>query len=417
MIASSDALPVARFIRTDTLCPIMTRLLYLEDPYLKEFRAKIVSLDGEWIGLDQTAFYPGGGGQENDLGWIGGKEVKGIRKGERILHRVPNHSFTLGESVDCLLDWERRLEMMKGHTAEHMIFAALSKSVGDMELVKISITPDKKSVMINGKVDWDIVLQAQERVNQLIEIGVPVECFWVKRDDPLLNGVRAKMDRIVGEEIRIVKIDDFDIAACAGVHVRNTGEIGNVIITKFTSARPEGDFEVEFEVGAKALKEALMLAGITLRASILMGAQPQDLLSAVGNLRKQAEVCEESLRDHIREKLDSIEPEKVGGTLIYSGVFPGARKKDLLSAANQMVRGEGKACVILSYDGGIMMVVARSPDLEFDCRQVLESALRAIGGRGGGKPDFAFGGAPSCEEHGEVLRSAMEFLKRSLYKG
>lgn len=395
----------------------MTLPLYLRNPYMKEFTAEITAVEEEWIELDKTAFYPGGGGQDPDTGWIEDTPViEVIKKNGRILHRVSGGSFTAGQHVSCRIDWNRRYELMKGHTAEHLIFSALSREVEGIELVKISIKPEKKSLTVRGQLDWDAVLNAQANVNEIIENEMQVECLWLNRDDPLLQGVRAKLERISSDEIRIIKIGDFDIAACSGVHVSNTKEIENVLITKLNSAKPAGDFEVEFEVGAKARRLALDLAGITLKASELLGAHPHDVIKAIQNLKREAERTRETLSNLIREKIKSLEPERAGDVLIYSGIFPSVDRKVLIDAANRIVRSEGRACVFATVDESLTMIVARSSDLHFDSREILSTALKEVGGRGGGKPEFAVGGSGTPDDYEKALRTAVNTIKRSLLK-
>lgn len=395
----------------------MTLLLYLDHPYMKEFTAEITGIKEEWIELDRTAFYPGGGGQDSDTGWIDDTPVIEVRKeNEKVLHRVPGGSFTVGQHVNCRIDWERRYELMKGHTAEHLIFSALSKLVDEIELVKISIKPERKSLIVRGQLDWDTLLNAQEKVNEIIENGLWVECLSVSREDPMLQRVRVKLERIFDKEVRIIKIGDFDMAACGGIHVGNTKEIENVMITKFTSARPAGDFEVEFEVGARARRLAFELAGITLRALELLGAHPHDMINALHNMKKEVDRCREAVRILIREKLNSIEPERAGDVLIYSGIFPAANRKDLIDAANRIVRADRRACVLIAVDESITMIVARSPDLSFDSREILAAALKEIGGRGGGKPEFAVGGSSASMDSKKALGTAVDIIRQSVLK-
>ena len=116
----------------------------------------------------------------------------------------------------------------------------MNRLVEDLELVKIAITPTKKSFIVKGKLDWDIVLQAETMVNHVIAKNVETEDVQVTRDDPLVAESRVKLERIPGDRIRLVRIGDFDLAACAGVHVLRTGEIGMLLVEKVSSAKPAG---------------------------------------------------------------------------------------------------------------------------------------------------------------------------------
>lgn len=388
----------------------MTRLLYLEDPCLRSFKAMIENIDGDWIELDQTAFYPGGGGQEADTGWIDGLEVIEMKKEERVLHKIPGHTFHERQEVDASVDWERRLELMRGHTAEHMLFSALSNLVEDLELVKISIGKEKKSFIVKGEIDWNVISLAQREVNDTIVRRIDVDCSWMDRTDPLLQEIRIKMDRISDDKVRIVRIGDYDAAACSGIHVPSTGDIMRILITKMTVAKPKGAVEIEFEIGGKAIEKALELATIALKASYLTGSQPEDLMKAIVNLKDETEKARNSLKRYGRQVLDSLKPENISGVNVYKGIYHGLDNKTLMAAANRFVREERTLCVLVTMDYRLMMVVARSPDLTIDCRDLINEALGPIGGRGGGKPEFATGGAPSTENAEEAVDSILRIF-------
>ncbi len=389
----------------------MTELLYLDDPCLQEFKATVTSTDGEWVVLDRTAFYPGGGGQEADTGVIEGLDVTEIQKVNGIGHRVPDHRFHVGQGVECRLDWERRLDLMRGHTAEHMLFSALSHQLDDLKLVKISITPERKSVIVTGNIDWETITTVQGELNRAISHDLDVETVWVNRSDPVLEGIRAKLNRIQGDRVRIVRIGEFDAAACAGVHVPTTGMIGRVLVTKMTAAKPVGSVEIEFEVGDRAVDRGLDLASIALSTSDAMGSHPEDLFKAVENLRSMAESSRESLRQCSRQILDSLQPEEVSGINLYSGIYHGVDRRTVFAAVNRMVRRERTACILICVEDTMMMIMARSDDLNFDCRDLLGRVLEPIGGRSGGKPEFATGGSPSIDDVQEILEGAISLLR------
>ncbi len=241
------------FYRSAWVSMPMTVRLFEKEPYCSEFEATVERAEGDWVVLDQTCFYPGGGGQDPDLGTIEAIEVVEVRSDKgSIRHRVPGHRFQEGQLVKGIIDWPRRYDLMKGHSGEHLLFGSIQQKVEGLELVKIAITPDKKMVMVRGNIDWTIISECQRTVNGVIGEGMESEDIVVGRESPLLEKARVKIDRIHGDSIRIVKFGDFDMAACAGLHVKNTKEIGMLLVTKFTSAKPAGDFEIEFEVGEKA---------------------------------------------------------------------------------------------------------------------------------------------------------------------
>jgi alanyl-tRNA synthetase len=396
----------------------MTRLLYETDPYLGKFDATVTKVQGEWVALDRTAFFPGGGGQDHDIGWMSGLEVKDVRsQDQEILHQVPGHALSAGDRVDCEVDWERRHDLMRGHTGEHILFSILSKMSPELELVKIAITPPKKSLVVRGELGWPTIVQAQEQANEAIAAQLPVSDVWVSKNSEVLKDIRIKVDRIHGDKVRIVTIGDLDKAACAGVHIQNTRELRMLLVTKLTSARPVGDYEIEFETGRRAMQTALRLSSIGLQAAESVKAQPEHLLNALSNLKGELVVAQEAVRAYGKQALKRLEPEKLEGVRLYSGIFDGLDKKTLVDAINELIGEDRTVAIMASVDERLTLIVATSKDLEIDSREVLNRGLRAVDGKGGGGKNFASGGANHPQRAKEALDAAKDGLRALLTAG
>lgn len=389
----------------------MTVRLYEKEPYRSEFEATVERADGDWIVLDRTCFYPGGGGQDPDKGTISGLNVAEVKtEKDAVKHRVPGHGFHSGQTVVGAVDWPRRYDLMKGHSGEHLLFGSIQRKVEDLELVKIAITPEKKMVMVRGNIDWPVLADCQRAVNGIIAKGVESEDITVGKESPLLEQARVKLDRIHGDNVRIVKFGDFDMAACAGVHVKNTREIGMLLVTKFTSAKPSGDFEIEFEVGDRAISTGLELSSLALQASAMLGGTPITLLNSLANQKEELARAKDSVRNYSKDALARIEPSMIGGMKVYSGVFEGIDKKLLMDAANSIVERSSSMCAFAAEDDKLTLIVAANPDLGIDCAMVLNDVLKQVSGRGGGKTTFATGGA--CAR-GQGCRLVDEAIKKA----
>jgi alanyl-tRNA synthetase len=389
----------------------MTRLLYESDPYMTRFDATVEKLNGDWVALDRTAFFPGGGGQDMDSGWIEDLDVVEIKEQEDVWHRVPDHAFSVGQRVEAEVDWERRHDLMRGHTGEHLLFSVLSKINPELELVKIAITPKKKSFIVRGEMSWALLARAQAEANAAIVSQLPISEVWVSKDSPIVKEIRVKVERIHGDKIRIISIGDIDKAACAGVHIQNTRELKALLITKLSSARPAGDYEIEFQTGRDAIESALSLSTISLQASESMGANPEDLVKALDNLKSDLEGKKQTLKKYSKETLANLEPEKYEGVRIYSGSYQGIDKKALVDCANQFAKDDRSICVMSSSDDKLMLIVASSKDLAIDCKEVLIKTLKSFNGKGGGGRNFASGGANTPEEGSNAVKKAVMIVK------
>lgn len=395
----------------------MTRFLYESDPYLTRFDAAVERVDGDWVALDRTAFFPGGGGQDMDAGWIEDLDVVEIKEQGEIWHRVPEHAFTVGQRVEAEIDWQRRHDLMRGHTGEHLLFSALSKINPDLELVKIAISPQKKSFVVRGEMNWALLARAQEEANAAIAAQLPISESWISKESPIADEIRVKVDRIRGDKIRVISIGDIDKAACAGVHIQNTRELKVLLVTKMSSARPAGDFEVEFQTGREAIESALSLSTISLEASESVGANPADLVNALENLKGELESKKQALKRYSREVLSNVEPERYEGVRIYSGCYQGIDKKALVDRVNQLVSSDRSICIMASSDDKLMLVIASSKDLAIDCREVLTETLKSFKGKGGGGKNFASGGANAPEEGSNAVKNAITIVKKSIEAG
>ncbi|MHC1708836.1 MAG: alanine--tRNA ligase-related protein [Methanomassiliicoccales archaeon] len=390
----------------------MTVKLYEADPHLIEFTATVTKVDGEWVVLDRTAFYPGGGGQERDRGTLGGRDVTGIKGKDEISHQVPGHNFVVGSQVTGVLDWENRYGLMKAHTGEHLLYSSLSRRT-EMELVKISLSKEKKVLIVKGHLDWEMVRDAVHEVNDIIAQGAEVTCQHVDRENMGEGGPRVKLDRISDRMVRVVSIGGFDSAACAGVHLKNATEIGMLLVSKFTSAKPAGDWEIEFQVGPEAIRTAVDHSVRSLVLAERMGAMPQDSLTAFDNRDRELTRARESLKAYGKLALSSLQPEKLGEWKFYSGSFVGLDRKMVMEKATEMVTGDNSIAALVCQDDKTFLVLACSSDLKLDCVSMLNSVLSQHGGRGGGKPNFASGGISGQIEPSILLDGIYRLLKSS----
>ena len=213
--------------------------LFEENPYLKEFETKIINLNkkNNLIELGETAFYGKGGGQPGDIGWINTKMKKikvleTLKEDNAILHRVDTiDNLQEGELVKGKIDWENRYKNMKMHTALHLLCAVIPMGVtgGQIGNLKSRLDFNADATSINKE-------EIQEKLNQILKINNEVSYEWIKSEEldkkqELIRTMSVKPPKINGK-IRLVKIGNIDLQPCGGTHVKNTSEIGNIIIGK-----------------------------------------------------------------------------------------------------------------------------------------------------------------------------------------
>jgi len=224
----------------------LTEKLYLTDSYLKEFEAKVISLNESegLVELDKTAFYPTGGGQPSDTGVIefNGKSysVSDVSKsGDRVFHKVSDTSgLSEGATVKGRIDWDKRYQHMKYHTALHIIDGVVFKEGnGSMTGGQIYDDRARADFDILG-LDKDKVLKILEESQQVIDNALPVEVKFLTKEEAEKVPELARTEP--GKELmkkldtfRIIDIKGFDFQLDGGTHVKNTSELGRIELSKY----------------------------------------------------------------------------------------------------------------------------------------------------------------------------------------
>ena len=205
--------------------------------YAREFDAKVESVEGVRVLLDQTAFNPRGGGLVSDTGVLGGLKVpEVVKEGEQIIHMLDTPpGFEPGAVVHGVLDWDRRFRIMRMHTSAHILSAVVNKETGAL-ITGNQISPDQSRVDFSLD-DFDKGKMASyiDRVNEAVARGLEVKTYFMRREEALANPGFVKLANAMPpavDTLRIVEIGDVDTQADGGVHVKNTLEIGKVIGVK-----------------------------------------------------------------------------------------------------------------------------------------------------------------------------------------
>ena len=390
----------------------MSVRIYEQDAYVFEFEGTVTEKDGDRITLDVTAFYPGGGGQTNDIGKICGLDVTDVSvKGNEVWHTVPGHSMNVGDKVWCSVDWERRYDMMIGHTAEHLLFGSLKQEIPELGIVKIFISPESKYVIVDRDVDWDVIKRAQTSVNDSINENLSVTKITMSKDDLEAENIRAKTERIDDEFVTVVEIGDADVAACSGIHVRETGEIGALIADRKVSAGKEG-YAIHFRVSTDAIARSMELANICLQTNDILGTRTDDIVKAVNNIKHDLETKTKQLRSVVKRVLNDLQPVVTGNVPVYSGIFETDDKVTITDTAESIKNKGGVAVLIMKND--TLSIMISSGTKKIDCSKILKEVTEKNGGRGGGKTEFAQGGIPSASDAENILNDLLNIINNAL---
>jgi Ser-tRNA(Ala) deacylase AlaX len=215
----------------------MTRKLYWEEPYSKNFVAKVVSTEGQRVVLDQTLFYPRGGGVACDTGTINTSRVlETTKSAENIVHSLDSPAtLQVGDEVRGLVDWERRHRLMRMHTAGHLLSSVLY-SRANCRITGNQIDVDRSRMDFNleafdrGQIEGYVA-----EANELIRKDAPVKTYFLKREEALKLPDMVKLAEAAPPaeaQLRIVEIEGIDRQADGGLHVSHLREIGQIQLLK-----------------------------------------------------------------------------------------------------------------------------------------------------------------------------------------
>jgi alanyl-tRNA synthetase len=412
----------------------MTERLYYTDPFLQIFEARVLDVrataNGTAVVLDRSAFYPTSGGQPFDTGWIGcprvGVERPNIRvinveeneaTGE-VLHYVEDGSkLHAGQVYECAVDAERREDHRQQHSGQHVLSAAFEQ-LYDFATVSFHLGDESCTIDLATDAVTPAQLVAAEKLsNEIVYEDRAVEIRFATPDEARAMGVR-KIPAAEREKLRLIDIQNFDLNACGGTHVRSTGQIGSILIRKTEKVRQ--GVRVEFVCGLRAVATArrdfttLTDAAVVFSTHIYeLPQQARKVLDEAKAAQKvQAKLLEEVAELQAGQFLQSATEIASGAKLVVQ--FFADRDLAFIKMLAQKIARAGQAVALLSCGGSQpSLVFAQSSGLPYDMGGLMKQTLAALGTRGGGNKDMAQGGAPDAERAEHAIVEAAEGLSSS----
>ncbi|CAI1492551.1 Alanine--tRNA ligase [Thermococcus nautili] len=380
-----------------------TRTLYYEDPFMKEFDAEVVKVIDDWVVLNQTAFYPEGGGQPYDTGTleVNGEEVKvtNVQKvGKVILHRVEKPElFKPGVKVHGKLDWDRRIQHMRHHTGTHVLMGALVRVLGKhvwqagsqlhKDWARLDISHYKR-------ITEEELREIERLANRVVMENRKVTWEWLPRTEAEMKyGFRLYQGGVVpGRVIRVLKIEDWDVQACGGTHLPNTGLIGPIKILR-TERIQDGVERIIFAAGEAAIDWMQETEKLLKKTAEIFRVPPEKVPETAERFfnewkeaRKEVEKLRKELAKLLVYELEN-KVEKVGEVEFIGAVVEGTMD-DLREAANRL-RKEKRVVVLISREGHFVVAVGDGLDLK--AGELAKIITSVAGGGGGGRKELAQG--------------------------
>ena len=390
---------------TELSCPVDTEKL--------EEEAEVLRASGKEVVLSRTCFYPRGGGQEPDRGFMekNGERyrvVEVVKSGKEVIHIVDRPGLKPGDRVRCLVDRERRFRLSAHHTAAHIINYAGRKVLGN-HVWQHSAFKDENGARIDlthfeALEDREVEVMERE-ANEVVKRGLPVTKRLLPRSEAeRLYGFRIYQGGVpIGKKIRIVSINDIDHQACGGTHVNSTGEIKEIIITG-TEKPQDGVVRINFVAGPAAVEYRERARKTLEECSKILGSE--DVLGAAAELKKKREEKEKRI-SRLRKRLAKAVAEVgTGPVWVVHGDM-----KYVTEICRHLSERERAGAVFGIDDRIYVAVFSNTPDI--DAGKVAAELSRILGGNGGGSPTFGRGSGLKRENLETAVKAAEGELREA----
>jgi alanyl-tRNA synthetase len=394
----------------------MTDRLYYHDPFLYQFEGEVVDLvpaseinARHGVVLDRTAFYPTSGGQVHDTGWLEGSggertrvaQVEELEDGRVVHYLEAERAPEKGARLRGVIDHERRRDHMQQHSGQHVLSAAFVELFG-MPTVSFHMGAETCTIDLDtAALSLAQVLEAERLANQVVQENRPVAIKFVRKEEVPNLGLR-KVPAVDKEELRLIDIENFDLTACGGTHVRGTGQIGAILLRKVEKARQ--GCRVEFVCGQRAVNVARKDYSTLTETAAMFSAHPWDVpqqvrksIEEMKSVRKSNEQLLDELAEHEARNI-LAETQSENGRKIVARAFSDRDAAGIKLLAQKLTRAESGVVALLgAKTGPPTLLFAQSAGGAGDLGALLKQIVSARGGRGGGNRDMAQGGVPTAD--------------------
>ena len=383
----------------------MTTRLYYTDALARTFDATVLScaaVEGRTlVTLDRTAFYPTSGGQPFDTGTLDTARVlEVVDDDDGTIRHVVDAALAPGARVQGSVDWPRRLDHMQQHTGQHILSAAFDQLAG-VRTVSFHLGAESSTIDLARELTATEIGQAEAEANRVVWEDRPVTVRFVSEEEAAILPLRKEPVRT--GPLRLVDVTGFDLSACGGTHVPQTGMIGIIAVSGWE--RFKGGSRVSFVCGGRALRSHDALRDVVSGATRALSVAPGELTATIERLQTDVKDLGRTVR-RLQEEAAATRAAEFRAAAETIGRYRGVLRDvpgwdaSLLKTLAAAIVAEPGFVVVLTGTGQpasgqpVPVVVARSADVDLDANAWMKRATAELGGRGGGRAELAQGGLP-----------------------
>ena len=394
--------------------------LYYEDQYLKEFTAEIIGVIEKnnlyYVSLDKTAFFPGGGGQHCDLGYIDNHKVIDIVEENGEIYHVTQTKPIKIHRVNCKIDWDRRLDGMQQHLGQHVLSGCFFK-LFNANTVSIHLGNEISTVDIQGYLDEESIRKAERMANEIIYQNISVNFLTPSKKELKKLNLRRDLPN-TNEQIRVVQIGDLDINACCGVHPSRTLDLQAIKIKRWE--KHKGATRIEYLAGKRAIEDYFKKDDFRNQICKFLNCGEQDAINSVNKLSNELKACKDENRQikieisdyQIKDMIMSAE--NLGDISVITKIYESGDLKHISKIAEKIVLNDNMIVLLaVKNEEKANLIFAASKNINsISMSDLLKDAITLIDGRGGGSKFLAQGGGKNSSNLQGVIDYALRKVSR-----
>lgn len=410
-----------------------TELLFYSKPHETEFTAEIIGFYDNNVVLDRTLFYPEGGGQPSDIGFLefDNEKVKVLHSEKRdkiVLHRVDETDISklksfMGDSVKGCINWDRRIALARNHTATHLIVAAARKVLGDhiwQAGAQKGVKRSRIDLSHYRRINSNQIQEIEFLANKYVMTNTYVSASWMDRTEAekKYGFILYQGGVVPGSDIRVIEIEGVDVQACAGTHVSETGDIGLIKINR-TERIQDGVERIDFSAGEAAVESMQKNENIISESSAIFKVEPQQLPKTCDRFFTEWKSFKNEIKK-LKDEIASLKIESLGDNIVKIDNLKVLAKEvdadmdELQRIAIDLTEKTQKVDVVVigNLEGKIVGASSKKAiDHGIKINEIIRNSAKILGGGGGGRPTLAQGAGPKSEKLQEALDSALNSLK------
>lgn len=367
----------------------MTEKLFYQDSYTRDFQAEVIDCikDGEYfyVVLNRTAFFPEGGGQYADTGYLNDVEVLDVQESEGVLYHKTEKPLEVGELVNGKIDWDLRFMKMQQHTGEHIVSGLITKRFG-YQNVGFHLGSEDCTMDFNGDITREQLEEIEYSANRAVAQNLEIQVQYPTKEELEKISFRSKIE--IEGQIRIVTIPQYDVCACCAPHVKRTGEIGLIKLTNVQ--RYKGGVRITMLCGFRALSDYKQKAASTRSISVMLSAPENEIVQAVSTMKENLSAWKTKAiqlqREVLKYQVEQI-PKEENIVVFFEDELENEDARYLMNMV--LEKGKSFCAVLRKKDCECFQYTMGSQCI--DLRIFIKAMHEEFEGRGGGKLEMVQG--------------------------